>query len=51
MFGEERLHRILIETTALSGAALSDRLLRDVQSHSGRSEFEDDVCLVAIESR
>ena len=31
-------------------AEVSDRLLREVQSHSGRAVFDDDVCLVAIES-
>jgi serine phosphatase RsbU (regulator of sigma subunit) len=30
---------------------VSDRVLRDVKQHSGRSEFEDDVCIVAVESR
>ena len=51
MFGERRLHEILADTHDLSGSQVSDRLLREVQSHSGRSEFEDDVCLVVIEAR
>jgi sigma-B regulation protein RsbU (phosphoserine phosphatase) len=51
MFGEDRLRRILVATRGLSGAEVSDRLLRAVQAHSGRSEFDDDVCIVAIEAR
>jgi serine phosphatase RsbU (regulator of sigma subunit) len=35
----------------LSGGEVSDRLLDEVKTHSRRSEFEDDVCIVAIEAR
>jgi phosphoserine phosphatase RsbU/P len=51
MFGEERLRRTLRETCSLSGAQVSDRILQEVKTHSGRLEFEDDVCIVAIECR
>jgi serine phosphatase RsbU (regulator of sigma subunit) len=51
MFGEERLHHILADTLGLHGEDVCDRLLSDVQSHSGRPEFEDDVCLVVIEAK
>jgi sigma-B regulation protein RsbU (phosphoserine phosphatase) len=51
MFGEARLSEILRRTPGLSGGEVSDQLLRDVQTHSGRLEFEDDVCIVAIEAR
>jgi phosphoserine phosphatase RsbU/P len=51
MFGEARLQQILAETCGRSGDEVSDRLLRDVKTHSGRAEFEDDVCIVAIEAR
>jgi sigma-B regulation protein RsbU (phosphoserine phosphatase) len=51
MFGEERLRDVLAKSRGLSGADVNERLLREVQSHSGSSVFEDDVCLVAIESR
>jgi sigma-B regulation protein RsbU (phosphoserine phosphatase) len=51
IFGEDRLRHILTGTRGLSGAEVSDRVLRDVKRHSGRSEFEDDVCIVAVESR
>jgi sigma-B regulation protein RsbU (phosphoserine phosphatase) len=50
MFGEERLQRTLVQCRGVSGSEMSDRLLRDVQTYSGRMVFEDDVCLVAIES-
>ena len=51
MFGEDRLRNFLTSTRNFSGAEVSDRLLREVKNHSGHSEFEDDVCIVAIESR
>lgn len=51
MFGEDRLHEILSRTRGLSGGEVSDQLLREVKLHSGRSEFEDDVCIVAIDAR
>ena len=50
MFGEKRLQDILAETKGLPGAQVCERLLRDVKTHSGRAEFEDDVCLVVIEA-
>jgi sigma-B regulation protein RsbU (phosphoserine phosphatase) len=51
MFGEERLREILTASPELPGAEVCDRILHEVKNHSGRSEFEDDVCIVAIESR
>ena len=51
MFGEDRLRALLLSSNGLSGADLSDRLLHEVQVHSGQSQFEDDVCLLAIEAR
>lgn len=51
MFGEERVRDIVAASRGLSGADVSDRLLDEVQRYSGRSVFEDDVCLVAIEAR
>lgn len=51
MYGEDRLRTVLTATRGLTGDEVSDRILRAVQTFSGRSEFEDDVCLVAIESR
>ena len=51
MFGEERMRNLLSGSHGLSGAEVSDRLLREVQGHSGSTSFEDDVCLVAIEAK
>jgi sigma-B regulation protein RsbU (phosphoserine phosphatase) len=51
MFGEERLRQLLLTSDGISGSELSDRLLQQVQAHSGQSQFEDDVCLLAIEAR
>ena len=50
MFGEEGVRAVLVASTDLGGFDLADRLLREVQSYSGRTVFEDDVCLVAIEA-
>jgi sigma-B regulation protein RsbU (phosphoserine phosphatase) len=51
MFGEERLRETLNKNRRLSVSEFSDRLLSEVTTHSGRSLFEDDVCIVAIEAR
>jgi phosphoserine phosphatase RsbU/P len=51
MFGEDRLRDVLTANRGRSGDEVSDRLLREVQAYSGRSVFEDDVCLVAIEAK
>lgn len=51
MFGEERVRQLITQSRGLSGADVSDRLLREVQTYSGRSVFEDDVCVVAIEAQ
>jgi sigma-B regulation protein RsbU (phosphoserine phosphatase) len=51
IFGEDRLRQILADTPGLTGDEFSDRLLREVQIHSGRSVFADDVCIVAIEAK
>jgi phosphoserine phosphatase RsbU/P len=50
MFGEERLRQQIMRSRGMPGAEVSDRLLREVQQHSGQTVFEDDVCIVAIES-
>ena len=51
MFGEERLRQVMAGSRGASGAEVSDRLLGEVQRHSGCTMFEDDVCIVAIEAR
>jgi phosphoserine phosphatase RsbU/P len=50
LFGEERMRVLLAASRGLHGAAICDRLLREMERHSGRTAFEDDVCLVTIES-
>jgi sigma-B regulation protein RsbU (phosphoserine phosphatase) len=50
MFGEERIRDVVAGARGLSGAEVSDRVLREVQTYSGRSVFDDDVCVVAVES-
>ncbi len=49
-FGEERVGSLLRASRRQSGDEFLSSLLRAVQAHSGREAFEDDVCLVAIES-
>lgn len=51
MFGEEGLRRVLNTHRGRSGSEISDLLLREVQTYSDQSDFDDDVCLVAIEAR
>lgn len=51
MFGEGRLCDIVRGTPGLTVSEFSDRLLSAVTAHRGREQFEDDVCVVAIESR
>ena len=50
MFGEARMRVLLAGSRGISCDALGDRLLREVEVHSGRTVFEDDVCLVTIEA-
>jgi serine phosphatase RsbU (regulator of sigma subunit) len=51
MFGEERMRDVLVASRGMSGADVSDRLLRELETYSGKKDFEDDVCVVAVESR
>ena len=50
IFGEDRLRARLALCRNLSGAAVISGLLREVENYSGRSQFEDDVCVVTIEA-
>jgi phosphoserine phosphatase RsbU/P len=50
MFGEDRLRDVLTRCRGLSGSEVNEQLLRAIESYSGRSVFEDDVCIVAIEA-
>jgi sigma-B regulation protein RsbU (phosphoserine phosphatase) len=49
-FGEERLQTLIVQSAALPIAQLIERLMTEVQAFSGHNEFEDDVCVVAVES-
>jgi sigma-B regulation protein RsbU (phosphoserine phosphatase) len=50
IFGEPRIREVLTATAGLSTAELNGRLIAAVQQFSGRTSFEDDVCVVAIEA-
>jgi len=50
MFGESGVRALVAGAAGITVGEVSDRLLREVQAHSGRAVFDDDVCLVAIES-
>ncbi len=48
-WGEERLLNAIRQRLKLPPAALFDDLMAEIQTFSGTSEFEDDVCLVGME--
>lgn len=50
MFGESRLIHFLSNNATLSGQELIDHLMREIVAFTGRQNFEDDLCAVAIES-
>lgn len=50
LFGEERIRDFLARSRGCPGAEIGDRLIREIQAYSGRTIFEDDVCLVVIEA-
>ncbi len=50
IFGEERLTAELSQARGLPGAQVCDRLVRATEAYSQRLDFEDDVCIVTIES-
>jgi sigma-B regulation protein RsbU (phosphoserine phosphatase) len=50
IFGEQRLRSVLTAVEIASSSVLCDRLLAAVGRHSGKSAFDDDVCIVAIEA-
>jgi sigma-B regulation protein RsbU (phosphoserine phosphatase) len=49
-YGESRLVNFLQETIGLNGEVVCERLVTDLAKYSGQTVFDDDVCLVAIES-
>lgn len=50
IFGLERLRGVVTQQSSLPGGLLIDRTIAAVQAFSGRSEFEDDICVLAVES-
>ncbi len=50
IFGDERLRTHLAQSRGLPGADVCDGLVRALETYSGRHDFEDDVCIVTIES-
>jgi sigma-B regulation protein RsbU (phosphoserine phosphatase) len=50
MYGEARLRRFFAQEFAAPGATLIDRLIGDIRVFAGRSEFEDDICALSVES-
>ena len=50
MFGQDRLSAFLSTERAASGTEVTDLLLGELEKFSGRNVFDDDVCLVTIES-
>lgn len=50
IFGEERLIAQLVGARDLPGSLVCDRLVRATEGYSARLDFEDDVCIVTIES-
>ncbi len=50
MFGETRLRGFLQQKSGCSGAELIERLIREVVAFTGRNDFDDDLCALAVES-
>lgn len=50
IFGEERLIAQLVGARGLPGSLVCDRLVRATEAYSARLDFEDDVCIVTIDS-
>jgi phosphoserine phosphatase RsbU/P len=50
MFGETRLRALVEENLTLTGGPLIDRLVAELRTFTGSSNFEDDLCIVAAES-
>lgn len=50
IFGAQRLGAVALQHAALDGAGLIAKIEAAVRAFSGREQFEDDLCLLAIES-
>jgi sigma-B regulation protein RsbU (phosphoserine phosphatase) len=50
MYGEARLKQTFGRDLSAAGGEMIDRLIGDIRSFTGRSEFDDDICAIAVES-
>ena len=50
LFGEERLTAITMRHGESSGQVLIDKVVSAVRGFSGREQFDDDICLLTVES-
>ena len=50
VFGEARLEALLSKNFALFGETLISQLVSELQKFTGKKDFEDDLCVVAIDS-
>jgi phosphoserine phosphatase RsbU/P len=50
LFGESRLQALVARNLGLSGAPLISKLVGELQNFTGLQNFEDDLCVVAVES-
>jgi sigma-B regulation protein RsbU (phosphoserine phosphatase) len=50
VFGEERMRELVQRNAARTPGDLVERLVSGVQAFTGRNEFDDDICVVAVES-
>ncbi len=50
IFGSERLATLALQFGSRPGAELIDKLVAAVRGFSGREQFEDDLCLLAVEA-
>jgi sigma-B regulation protein RsbU (phosphoserine phosphatase) len=50
MYGEDRLKQFVGRDYSAAGSVLIDNLIGDIRAFTGRSEFEDDICAIAVES-
>jgi sigma-B regulation protein RsbU (phosphoserine phosphatase) len=50
MFGEARLRLVVEQYRDLGGSELIEQLIREVVAFTGRAAFEDDICVLVIES-
>jgi sigma-B regulation protein RsbU (phosphoserine phosphatase) len=49
-YGDARLSALLKESPDRSAEEICERLVQDLGRYSGRTSFDDDVCVVAVES-